>query len=91
VSRQCGRQQHRANPRSPICEDYFRQTIFVPYLDSLISSLTNRFSEDNSAQFKLFSLHPDKMAKLTRSDFKEDMTVVNHVYNIDNFDVEALS
>ena len=46
--RQCEKQMHRSNPGSSSCEDYFRQSIFVPYLDSLISSLTHCFSDENS-------------------------------------------
>ena len=66
VPRLCGRQVHRSNPGSsndkseePQPEDYFRQPIFVPYLDSIISSLMNRFSEDKIPQFQLFSPGPD--------------------------------
>ena len=67
---QCGRQMHRSNPGLSNA-DYFRTTIFVPYLDSVISSLEDRFFEINSAQFNLFSLHPARIANLDRESFKE--------------------
>jgi hypothetical protein len=93
VPRQCGRQVHRSNPGNSYdnSEDYFRQTIFVPYLDSLISSLTNRFSEDNSPQFQLFRLHPAIMTRLNRSDFKNSVAIISRSYVIDNFELEAMN
>jgi hypothetical protein len=90
VPRQCGRQIHRSNPGSSNVEDYFRQTIFIPYLDSLIASLESRFSEINSAQFNLFSLHPARIAKFDRESFKMQMSSIHETYKIDNFVTEAM-
>ena len=97
VPRLCGRQVHRSNPgslhgistESP--EDYFRQTIFVPYLDSIISSLTNRFSEDNSPQFNLFRLQPATMIRLDRDEFKNSVEIISRSFTIDNFVIEAMN
>ena len=91
VPRQCGRQIHRSNPGSSNVEDYFRQTIFIPYLDSLISSPEGRFSETNSAQFNLFSLHPTRIAKLDHESFKKQMSSIHETYKIDNFEAEAMT
>jgi hypothetical protein len=91
VPRQCGRQIHYSNPGSSNVEDYFRQTIFIPYLDSLITSLEGRFSETNSAQFNLFSLHPTGIAKLDRESFKKQMSSIHETYKIDNFEAEAMA
>ncbi|XP_077288504.1 uncharacterized protein LOC143912920 [Arctopsyche grandis] len=58
IPRQCGRQKHRSNPGTISVEEYFRQTVYIPYLDSLINSMESRFCEANSAQFNLALLHP---------------------------------
>jgi hypothetical protein len=93
VPRQCGRKIYRSNPGSSKCntEDYFRQTIFVPYLDSLISSLTNRFSEDSSLQFQLFRLQPAIMTRLDRAEFRNSVAIISRSYTIDNFELEAMN
>ena len=91
IPRQCGRQKHRSNPGTISVEEYFRQTVYIPYLDSLISSMESRFCEANSAQFNLALLHPSKLCKLNRQQFKDTMSTINQVYHIDNFESEALS
>lgn len=91
IPRQCGRQKHRSNPETTSVEEYFRQTVYIPYLDSLISSIESRFCDANSAQFNLTLLHPSKLYKLNRQQFKDTMSTINQVYHIDNFESEALS
>ena len=39
------RQKHRSNTPADTPEEYFRRTVFVPYLDLLIAAFENRFSE----------------------------------------------
>jgi len=58
VSRISSKQTLRSNhpKNNPI--DYYRISIFIPYLDSLISSLKYRFGEKNEDAFSIFSLHP---------------------------------
>ncbi|XP_068127350.1 52 kDa repressor of the inhibitor of the protein kinase-like [Hyperolius riggenbachi] len=91
IPRQCGRQVHRANVDSCNTEEYFRRTIFVPYLDSLISSLDNRFGEQNRVNFSLFALCPAQMSKMNRLDFATHIMEVNKVYEIENLNTEALT
>lgn len=52
------RQVYRSNYEVDSPENYFKISVFFPYLDSLIVSLNTRFSKDNSVAFLLFSLHP---------------------------------
>ena len=61
--RQCSRQLYRNNcgATDTNVKEYFRQAMYIPYLDSLIDSLQAWFSEDNIAQFNLCLLHPAKM------------------------------
>ena len=32
IPRQCGKQKHRSNPGTMSVEDYFRQTVYIPYI-----------------------------------------------------------
>lgn len=72
-------------------EQYFRVSVYVPYLDSLINSLQCRFSKENSAHFNISSLHPKHMRTISRGNYREMMSTVTQMYHIDNFEFEALS
>ena len=39
------RQQHRSNIQSSSVEEYFKQSILIPFLDHLISDISSRFSK----------------------------------------------
>ncbi|XP_017489347.1 PREDICTED: uncharacterized protein LOC108377586, partial [Rhagoletis zephyria] len=52
------RQQHRSNQRASSPNDYWKISLLIPYLDSLISSLANRFASSNLPAFSLLTLHP---------------------------------
>ena len=69
LPRQCDRQVHRAN-NGGTTEEYYRRSIYVPYMDSLIQSLKSRFSETNTPAFALYKLHPAQLEKANRSEYK---------------------
>ena len=48
----------RVKHQSSSLTEYFRCSLYVPYLDSLIGSLETRFREDQLHAFALISLHP---------------------------------
>ncbi len=52
------RQQHRFNPRSSSVEEYFKQTIAIPFLDYLITSIATRFDKHTTQVAALQSLLP---------------------------------
>jgi hypothetical protein len=60
MPRRCARQVHRTNVGSCI-EEYYRRTIYVAYMNSLIQSLESRFGESNTPYFYIFTLHPREM------------------------------
>lgn len=43
--RQCQRQTQRSNPLTPSPENYYRQTIFLPFLDTVLAQMKLRFTE----------------------------------------------
>ncbi|XP_025412890.1 uncharacterized protein LOC112685271 [Sipha flava] len=50
-------------------EEFFRISIFVPYLDSVISSLKDRFSKIHNQSFSLMDLHPYAMKIMSKVQF----------------------
>ena len=87
--RQAGRQMNRENPKVDLPEDYFRITVFIPYLDSIISSLETRFCVENKPAFSLLVLHPFLMTKLERLAFKDQARAIAEYYAFDNFIEES--
>lgn len=91
VPRTCGRQKYRSNFDDKTVEDYFRHSIFIPYLDSLISSLECRFSSENKMHFNLFLLCPDQMTTISRTVYRQKIAEVGQFFDIDNLEAEALT
>ena len=90
MPRRCARQVHRPNVGGSI-EEYYRRTIYVPYMDSLIQSLENRFGESNTPYFHIFAIHPREMQQTERDEFKHIVSSVKEMYGIDNLVEEALA
>jgi hypothetical protein len=87
----CARSTHRANPTSSSVEDYFCKAIYIPYMDSLITSLLCRFSASHTPQFNLFMFHPLQLLRLDRADYKENVSCIQETYNIDNLQCESVA
>ncbi|KAH3775844.1 hypothetical protein DPMN_177253 [Dreissena polymorpha] len=90
IPRQCGRQVHRANVGGT-SDEYYRRTIYIPHMDSLIQSLGSRFSESNMPAFMLYQLHPNHIKHFDRSNYKDTVRSINEFYQIDNFEQDAMS
>jgi Domain of unknown function (DUF4371)/hAT family C-terminal dimerisation region len=90
-SRLTARQAHRSNIPSENAEEYFRRSIFIPYLDSIISSLRTRFSCTQGKAFSLLQLHPQDMNKLDKVSFLNVVENINNLYGdiLPNFTAEA--
>ena len=79
------RQTHRSIPPSNSVEEHYRRSVYVPYLDSIISSLQLRFSSENAPCFSVLRLYPPDMAKCTLDDFKKIVQHIHSIYEYDNF------
>ena len=90
MPRRCARQVHRPNVGGSI-EEYYRRTIYVPYMDSLIQSLESRFGESNTPYFHIFALHPREMQQTERDEFKHIVSYVKEMFGIDNLVEEVLA
>ncbi|CAG4918450.1 unnamed protein product [Colias eurytheme] len=68
-----------------LSEFYFtslKRSIIIPYLDSLISALDQRFSNEHLPAFSLMSLHPNTMLSMTLSDFQENCKAFTNFYEL---------
>ena len=54
-----GGRQTRPNPSVDSPSDYWRVTVTIPLIDSILSEMENRFSEEKRAHFELCSLIPE--------------------------------
>lgn len=82
------RQTNRANHPSTNATEYWKRSLLIPYLDSLKSSLEDRFSDDNTPAYSLQSLHPLFMLKTSINDVKSRMNNFCQFYNLEHFDGE---
>ena len=67
--RVCGRQKNLTNVVTDSAEEYFRISIYIPYVDSIISSLKSRFrfNDDSKLYFVFHLLHPKNMVNTSLS------------------------
>lgn len=77
-----GRLTGRSNQPAENDEEYFRRSIFIPYLDSIISSLSHRFGEAHSTAFSVMLLHPKFLKKMEKSKFLDVINNINSVYGV---------
>ena len=70
-------------------KEHFRRSVYIPYLDSLIQSLTTRFSSENEGHYDLLSLHPLQLKNLGDNQFRAVVESISHTHDFDNFRAEA--
>lgn len=63
------KQIHRANVPVDCAQNYFKITIVIQYLDSLLSSLKERFSVENEVPYSLLQLSPEYLIKLDKQQY----------------------
>ncbi|KAF0722618.1 zinc finger MYM-type protein 1-like, partial [Aphis craccivora] len=84
IPRLSNKQTNRSNHNVTTLEQYYRVSLFLPYLDSLINSLESRFTQSNEIPFKISNLHPSEVIKLSKSDFICTLKNIKDLFNIDN-------
>ena len=65
IPRRCGRQTLKSNVESTTPADYWRLSVFIPFLDHLITEFAHRFSEMSSAAIQALLLLPAHLESLT--------------------------
>nr|CAI5870176.1 unnamed protein product [Callosobruchus analis] len=83
VPRLAHKQTHRSNLPSDNDNEYWRRSLIIPYIDSLISSLNIRFSQENTPAFALSRLHPLYMTKTSIADLHKNAESFQEFYNLD--------
>ena len=83
IPRVTARQVHRSNPPASTPEEYWRKAFVIPYLDSLMTSLKDRFSQENEPAFSLFYLHPSHMLNFTVEELHEKLQASQEFYDLD--------
>ncbi|CAG9826630.1 unnamed protein product [Diabrotica balteata] len=86
--RTVGKQQHRSNQPADTPTEYWRRSMILTYLDSIISSLETRFSEENTSAFALSLLHPKHFSKIYLNCLKLELRQSLNHYEIDGIDAE---
>ena len=89
IPRKCSKMTQRANYDSNTPEEYYRISLYVPYMDSLINSLTARFDEQNEILVSLSSLMPREATQLSREQYAAHMQKIANLYALDNFCTQA--
>lgn len=69
--RTCGRQTLRENHEIDDCESYYRVSVYVPLLDSVLMDLKSRFSEEVLEAFQLASLLPESIIHLNQAQLSQ--------------------
>ncbi|CAI6364084.1 unnamed protein product [Macrosiphum euphorbiae] len=85
------KQSLRANYETESCEDYYRVSIFIPYIDSILQSIKERFDKQNDNAFLLQYLHPKFFKKIGEKMYFESIEKIADFYKIDNLQAEAES
>lgn len=88
IPRVISRQTHRSNPPSSDFSDHWKKSLLIPYLDSLIVNLKERFPEQNLPAFSLLSLHPSNMLKMTNDELKTNISNSAEFYELGNLENE---
>ena len=71
IKRRCQQQANNENYQGEH-KDFYRNSIFIPYLDNLISQLESRFHQINLSAMRALHLIPKNLDSLTR-EFQTDI------------------
>ena len=89
MPRVTNRQTLRANPPAASGTEYWTRSFIIPYLDSLIMSLGQRFSNENLPAYELLSLHPSIFLSLPFAEFFQKVKIFCDYYNLNNILAEV--
>jgi len=82
VPRLSKKQTNRANHPAKTTEEYYRVSIYIPLLDSIIEDLKSRFlSKENKLLLNLCLLVPRYIVDITGEDFKKIIEAATKLYN----------
>ena len=78
IPRRCIRQTQRSNLPADTVEEYWRRTVFIPYLDHLLTELSSRFSQLAKSALQGMLLLPKQVGKITPNNVDELLSAYEH-------------
>lgn len=69
-------QKHRQNYQSSSAEDYYRTSIFIPFLDHFISSISDRFVKHKQTLTIIENTIPEKLVRKDVENIDETVNVI---------------
>ena len=87
IKRRCQQETNRGNYEGEP-KDFYRNSIFIPYLDNLISQLESRFHQINLSAMRALHLIPKNLGSLTR-EFQTDILTYYGEESIHYFEQEV--
>ena len=75
LPRMCSRQTKRSNVPANSPEEYYKRSIFIPFVDHLIQELSARFSPENETIAFLQSLLPQNLEKQLPENFMDHVNL----------------
>ena len=79
LPRLIGRQRHRSNVPAESTEEYFRRAIWYPYLDTIIQSIDQRFTNHSDLVHKMAALLPSHIEVYAWNDIKNSVLLYKPV------------
>ena len=73
--RQAARQQNRVNIQSASDEEYFKRSVYLPFLDHVLSELRTRFSKVHQTVSHLWTLIPKFIASYSFADLQPALAI----------------
>lgn len=73
--RTAARQTNRSNVSADSPEEYFRRTIYIPFVDHVISDLHDRFDDHKRGIFCLSAIVPERVSSYNFSDIMPAITM----------------
>lgn len=70
------KQKNRPNPNIDEPEKFYRASIYIPILDTILEDIKDRFRDDIMKSFELSILIPTSVVKITPKDLKESGKVL---------------
>lgn len=71
-----GRQSHRANYAAQTPEDYYRFSVYIPFIEHFISQLDDRFLKHKNILIKIENMLPCKITSLNNDELAKTISII---------------
>ncbi|XP_067142878.1 52 kDa repressor of the inhibitor of the protein kinase-like [Centruroides vittatus] len=88
VPRIFGSQSYQSNHPARSPSEYWKRSLIISYLDSIINSLKGRFAKENTPSFALSKLHPAQMQTMSMESLTKACQTFSQFYDLPNIKYE---